>query len=255
MKALITGASSGIGYEIASYLNELGHDLILVGRDKEQMQMMQEEFKVDVKIIVADLSIESKLKEVYVLCRSENVDILVNNAGFGVFGKFEDTDLAIDLELIDVNIRAVYVLTKLFLKEMKKKNSGYILNVASAAAFQPGPLMANYYASKAYVLRISQAIREELRRDKSKVSISCLCPGPVKTNFNKRANVEFAVKPLDAKVVARYAIDKMFKKKAIIVPGLKMKTMRCISKLSPSSLSARVTYKIQRKKQNWTFPM
>lgn len=250
MKALITGASSGIGYEMASYLNELGHDLILVGRDKEKMQEMQEKFKVDVKVIVADLSIENKLKEVYVLCRSENVDILINNAGFGVFGKFEDTDLANELDMLDVNIKAVHVLTKLFLKEMKKKNSGYILNVASSAAFQPGPLMAAYYGSKAYVLRISQAIREELRREKSSVSISVLCPGPVRTNFNKRANVEFAVKPMEADIVARYAIDKMFKKKAVIVPGTKMKILRFFSKLIPASLAARVTYKIQRRKQN-----
>ncbi len=250
MKALITGASSGIGYEMASYLNELGHDLILVGRDKEKMQEMQEKFKVDVKVIVADLSIENKLKEVYVLCRSENVDILINNAGFGVFGKFEDTDLANELDMLDVNIKAVHVLTKLFLKEMKKKNSGYILNVASSAAFQPGPLMAAYYGSKAYVLRISQAIREELRREKSSVSISVLCPGPVRTNFNKRANVEFAVKPMEADIVARYAIDKMFKKKAVIVPGTNMKILRFFSKLIPASLAARVTYKIQRRKQN-----
>lgn len=249
MKALVTGASSGIGYEIASYLNELGHDLILVGRDKEKMQKMREEFQVEVKIIVADLSIESKLKEVYVLCKNENIDILVNNAGFGIFGKFEESDLANDISMIEVNIKAVHVLTKLFLKDMKKKDSGYILNVSSAAAFQAGPLMAGYYATKAYVLRISEAIHEELRREKSKVSISCLCPGPVDTKFNQRAQVNFAVRAMSAKKVARYGIDQMFKSKLVIIPGFKMKLLGIFSKLAPAKLTRRVTYKIQKKKE------
>lgn len=249
MKALITGASSGIGYEMAVYMNDLGHDLILVGRDKEKLQTMARDFKVDVKVIIADLSIESKLKEVYVLCRKENIDILINNAGFGVFGKFEDTELSNDIEMIDVNIKAVHILTKLFLKDMKKKNSGYILNVSSAAAFQAGPLMAAYYGTKAYCLRISQAIREELRREKSNVNIACLCPGPVDTAFNERANVKFAVKAYDAKKVARYAIDQMFSKKFLIIPGFKMKFLHFISKLLPSKLAVRVTYNIQKKKQ------
>ena len=249
MKALITGASSGIGYEMAVYMNELGHDLILVGRDKAKLQAMASDFKVDVKVIVADLSIESKLKEVYVLCRNENIDILINNAGFGVFGNFEDTELTNDIEMIDVNIKAVHILTKLFLKDMKKKNSGYILNVSSAAAFQAGPLMAAYYGTKAYSLRISQAIYEELRREKSKIHISCLCPGPVDTAFNERANVQFAVKPCSAKKVARYAIDKMFAKKFLIIPGLKMKFLHVLAKITPDKLAARFTYNIQKKKQ------
>ena len=139
MKALITGASSGIGYQMAKYLSELGHDLILVSRDKQKLQKMQEELKGEIKIIVADLSDASKVKEVYVLCKNENIDILINNAGFGACGKFEETDLTRELEMIDLNINAVHILTKLFLRDMKKKNRGYILNVASSAAFLPGP--------------------------------------------------------------------------------------------------------------------
>lgn len=248
MKALITGATSGIGYEMARYMNELGHDLILVARDKEKLKEMQDEFDVDVKIIIADLSIESKVKEVYVLCRNENIDILINNAGFGMCSNFEECDLTDELDMINLNVKAVHILTKQFLKDMKKANKGYILNVSSAAAFQAGPLMASYYATKAYVYRLSVAIYEELRREKSKVSISCLMPGPVATNFNKVAKVEFAVKPYDAKKVAREAIDKMFKKKLLIVPGFKMKLLNFFSRFLSVKQKAKITYNFQKKK-------
>lgn len=248
MKALITGASSGIGYEMAQYLSELGYDLILVARDKEKLQAMQEDLKVNVKIIVADLSIENKLKEVYVLCKNENIDVLINNAGFGMCGYFTETDLNRELEMINTNIRAVHFLTKLFLKDMKKRNSGYILNVASSAAFEPGPLMATYYSTKAYVLRLTTSLYEELRREKSKVVVSCLCPGPVDTNFNRVAGVTFSIKPLTSKYVSRYAIKKMFKKKLIIIPGLKMKVAVFFTRFVPTKVLARITYRIQSKK-------
>lgn len=248
MKALITGASSGIGYEMAHYLSELGYDLILVARDKEKLQEMQQDLKVNVKIIVADLSIENKLKEVYVLCKNENIDVLINNAGFGMCGYFTETDLNRELEMINTNIRAVHILTKLFLKDMKKRNSGYILNVASSAAFEPGPLMATYYSTKAYVLRLTTSLYEELRREKSKVVVSCLCPGPVDTNFNRVAGVTFSIKPLTSKYVSRYAIKKMFKKKLIIIPGLKMKVAVFFTRFVPTKVLARITYRIQSKK-------
>ena len=248
MKALITGASSSIGYEMAQYLSELGYDLILIARDKEKLQAMQEDLKVNVKIIVADLSIENKLKEVYVLCKNENIDVLINNAGFGMCGYFTETDLNRELEMINTNIRAVHILTKLFLKDMKKRNSGYILNVASSAAFEPGPLMATYYSTKAYVLRLTTSLYEELRREKSKVVVSCLCPGPVDTNFNRVAGVTFSIKPLTSKYVSRYAIKKMFKKKLIIIPGLKMKVAVFFTRFVPTKVLARITYRIQSKK-------
>jgi len=248
MKALITGASSGIGYQMAKYLSELGHDLILVARDKKKLQEMQEELKTETKIIVADLSDVSKVKDVYVLCKNENVDILINNAGFGNCGKFDETDLTREMEMIDLNIKAVHVLTKLFLRDMKKKNSGYILNVASSAAFLPGPLMATYYSTKAYVLRLTTSLYEELRRDKSNVVVSCLCPGPVDTNFNKVANVKFSVKPLDSEFVAKYAIDEMFNKKLIIIPGFKMKLANFFSRFCSTKFLAKITYNIQKKK-------
>lgn len=248
MKALITGASSGIGYQMAKYLSELGHDLILVARDKKKLQEMQDTLKTETKIIVADLSDASKVKEVYVLCKNENIDILINNAGFGDCGNFVDTDLNNEMQMIDLNIKAVHVLTKLFLRDMKKKNRGYILNVASSAAFLPGPLMATYYSTKAYVLRLTTALYEELRRDKSAVVVSCLCPGPVDTNFNKVANVKFSVKPLDSEFVAKYAIDEMFNKKLIIIPGFKMKLANFFSRFCSTKFLAKITYNIQKKK-------
>lgn len=248
MKALITGASSGIGYQMAIYLSELGYDLILVSRDKEKLQQMQNKLKKEPKIIVADLSIESKVKEVYVLCKNENIDILINNAGFGDFGKFDETDLTKEMEMLDLNIKAVHILTKMFLRDMKKRDSGYILNVASSAAFVPGPLMATYYSTKAYVLRLTTSIYEELRRDKSNVVVSCLCPGPVATNFNKVAGVKFAVKPLKSKDVARYGIDQLLKKKLVIIPGVKMKLANLFQRFLSTKMLAKITYNIQKKK-------
>lgn len=248
MKALITGASSGIGYQMAKYLSELGYDLVLVSRDKEQLQKMQEQLKTEVKIIVADLSNASKVKEVYVLCKNENIDILINNAGFGDCGYFDETDLNNEMNMIDLNIKAVHLLTKLFLKDMKKKDKGYILNVSSSAAFLPGPLMATYYSTKAYVLRLTTSIYEELRRSKSNVHVSCLCPGPVDTNFNKVANVKFSVKPLDSKFVAKYAIDEMLNNKLIIIPGFKMKCAQFFSRFCSTKFLAKITYNIQKKK-------
>ena len=203
MRALITGASSGIGREMAIYLAELKVDLILVGRNKEQLERLQNGLKVDTKVIVADLSDITKVKELYVLTKEDNVDILINNAGFGLFGKFYETDLNRELEMINTNIVAVHLLTKLFLRDMKKRNSGYILNVASSAAFGPGPLMSTYYATKAYVNNLTEAINEELRREECNVVISSLCPGPVDTNFNKVANVNFSVKAMNSRDVAR----------------------------------------------------
>lgn len=249
MKALITGASSGIGYNMAKYLNSMGYSLILVARDKEKLQKIQKELSGEVKIVVADLSNESKLKELYVLCKNDNIDILINNAGFGLFGEFTETDLNKELEMIDVNIKAVHILTKLFLKDMKKRNKGYILNVSSAASFQAGPLMATYYATKSYVTKLTLAIYEELRRDKSNVHISCLCPGPVNTNFNNVANVQFSMKSLSSEYVARYAIDKMFQNKLIIIPGIKMKFTIFFNRLVSNKLAIKLVYKFQKKKE------
>ena len=143
MKALITGASSGIGLDMARYLATKKWELILVARNKEKLEEIQEKLPTKVTIIVADLSQEQKVKELYALAKKENIDMLINNAGLGDFGPLSETDLNKDLELINTNIKAVHILTKSFVKDMEKRDSDtYILNVASSAAFQPGPLIS-----------------------------------------------------------------------------------------------------------------
>ena len=248
MKALVTGASSGIGKEIAKYLSSLGYDLILVSRDKDKLVELQKSLKTNTKIVVADLSNLAKLKEIYVLCKNDNIDVLVNNAGFGLFGDFSETNIETELNMIDLNIKAVHVLTKFFLKDMIKKNSGHILNVSSAASFSSGPLMSTYYATKGYVTKLSLAIYEELRRKKSNVHISVLCPGPVNTNFNKVANVRFTIPGMDSKVVAKYAVDNMLKNKLIIIPGTKMKLAHFFNRFISEKLALKIVYKFQKKK-------
>jgi len=177
------------------------------------------------------------------------IDLLVNNAGFGVFGEFTETDLYKEIQLINTNIIALHALTKLFLKDMKARNSGSILNVASIAGFMPGPLMATYYASKSYVIKLSEAIDEELRKDGSKVYVSVLCPGPVNTEFNDVANVRFKTKALSSEYVARYAIDKFLQKKKIIIPGAKIKLTKQLTRFASDRLIASIAHNIQTKKR------
>ena len=251
MKALITGASSGIGLDIAKYLATKKCELILVARDKEKLELIQEKLPTKVTIIVADLSNEQKAKELYVLTKKENIDILVNNAGLGDFGPLTDTDLSKDLELINTNIKAVHILTKAFVKDMEKRDTDtYILNVASSAAFQPGPLMSTYYATKSYVYQLTEALYYEEKKKKTKVHVSVLCPGPVATNFNNVAGVHFSVKPLKSTYVARYAIDKMFKNKMLIIPGVGMKLSKFFSRFVSDKFMLRVIYRIQKRKTN-----
>ena len=248
MKALITGASSGIGLEMARYLSSLGYDLIVVSRNKKKLEELQDELPTKVKAIVMDLSVESNVKSLYVLCKNENIDVLVNNAGFGDFGEFINTDLNKELEMIDLNIKSVHILTKMFLKDMKKRDSGYILNVASSAAFAPGPLMATYYSTKSYVYKLTEAISYELKKDKSNVHVSVLCPGPVKTNFNEVAGVRFKDKGLSSEYVAKYAIDKLLKGKLVIIPGFKMKLYKLLSNLVSDKFMMGIIYNYQEKK-------
>lgn len=250
MKALVTGASSGLGRDFARKLSIMGYDIIAVARDENGLLKLKEELKTDVKIIAMDLGDTQNCINLYEQVKMEDIDILINNAGFGVFGGFDETDIHKELNMIDVNVKAVHILTKLFLKNFKEKDKGYILNVASSAAFEPGPLMAAYYASKSYVLRLSQSIYEELRRDKSHVHISCLCPGPVDTNFNNVAGVRFTVKALQSKDVVNYAIKCMFKKKLVIIPGFVMKLSRIVTKILPDKLIARFAYNIQKSKRS-----
>lgn len=250
MKALITGASSGIGREIALYLSDLGYDIVIVARDEKGLLDIQREAKTKVEVVAMDLTDRENVWKLHEMYKNEPIEVLVNNAGFGVCGYVTETDLEKDLELIDLNISALHILTKLFLADMKKRNLGYILNVSSIAGFMPGPLMAEYYASKNFVLSYTRAIYTELKKEGSEVHISALCPGPTKTNFNKVANVQFKVKPYTAEYVAEYGINKMFEEKVVIVPGLKMKLVHLAAKLLPSKFISRIAYSIQKKKRS-----
>ena len=246
MKALITGASSGIGREMARELSKKGYDLILVAREFEKLNELKAELNTNSEIVSMDISKVENCKQLY--DKYKDVDILINNAGFGDCGYFDMTNLDKELQMINTNIVAYHILTKLYLQDMKKKNRGKILNVASIAGFMPGPLMATYYSTKAYVVRLSEAIREELRRENSNVQISILCPGPVNTNFNKVADVQFAIKGVSSEFVAKYAIDKLLKGKFYIVPGWKIKLARFGAKLAPNNLAAKICYNMQRRK-------
>ena len=248
MKALVTGASSGIGLEISKYLDSIGYEIILVARDKEKLESVAKTLTHKPKIIVMDLQQVEDIKSLYVLVKNDDIDILVNNAGFGLFGNFTETDLSKELNMIDINIKAVHILTKLFLKDMKRKNKGYILNVASSAAFQSGPLMATYYSTKSYVYRLTEAINYENKKDKVNVQVSCLCPVPVDTNFNKVSGVRFSVKPIKSDYVAKYAIDQMLKGKMLIIPGFKMKCAKFFGRFVSDKKLMAITYRIQKKK-------
>ncbi len=248
MKALVTGASEGIGRDIARKLSEMGYDLILVSRSEDKLNTLREELKTEVQIFASDLSSTDNCKRLYENYKDQDIDILVNNAGFGVYGEFSETDLDSELNMLDLNIKALHTLTKLFLKDFIRADKGYIMNVSSYAAFVPGPMHAGYYASKSYVLRVTEAIYEELRRRGSKVFACAFCPGPVTTGFNKRAGAGFAVKGHDSKYVAEYALERMFKHKLIIIPGAMLRFIRVLEKVCTEKFLLKMTYALQMKR-------
>lgn len=243
MRALITGASSGIGRDMARYLSKLGYDLVIVARNKDELENLKKELQTNVTVMDMDLSQKENCYKLYE--QAKDIDILINNAGFGVFGNFVETDLEKEINLINTNITAVHILTKLYLKDMMKKNNGYILNVASIAGFMPGPLMATYYASKNYIVSLTRAINKELKKKKSNVKISLLCPGPVNTNFNNVANVKFKVRALSSEYVAKYAINNMLKGNLVIIPGILIKIAKILTKIFPTSIVEEVSYHMQ----------
>lgn len=248
MKALITGASNGLGKDFAKELSKKGYDLVLVARSKDKLETLKRELKTYIEIEVMDLSIKENVFKLYNKYKGE-IDLLINNAGFGLFGKFTDTDLDTELNMIDLNVTAYHILTKLFLQDFVKKNNGRILNVASSAAFEPGPLMTTYYSTKSYVYNMTMGIYEELRREKSKVKIHVLCPGPVDTGFNDIAHVRFGVKSQKSIDVVKYTLKKMNQNKLIIIPGLTIKLGVFANRILPRKTIIKLTYKIQKSKE------
>ncbi len=249
MRALITGASNGLGKDFAIKLANLGYDLVLVARSEDKLDHIQNELKnkVNVKTEVMDLSIKENVYKLYEKY-SGKIDLLINNAGYGLCDYFSKIDLDNELNMINLNVVAVHMLTKLFLKDFISKDEGQILNVASLAAFEPGPLMATYYSTKSYVYNLTMAIYEELKQKKSHVKISVLCPGPVDTGFNDRAKVHFSVKPYTSDYITSYALKKLRRNKLLIIPGLKMKLTVFAVRFMPRKLLLKMTYGIQEKK-------
>lgn len=252
MIALITGASSGIGREFAHSLAARGIHLIITARRKERLLELKKEitsiYGVRVKVIQADLSKAEECYRLFEATKPVLPDILINNAGFGLYGHFETTDLDTELEMIDVNIRALHILTKLFYQSFAKRNSGYILNVASIAGFMAGPEMSTYYATKNYVLQLSKALYQEAKDDHRDVSVSVLCPGPVKTEFNQVSGAKFIVSGLEPEQVAEYAISGMFQKKLILIPGNEIKALSLLARWMPTKPMLKLTAFFQNKR-------
>ena len=249
MKALITGASNGLGKDFAIKLANLGYELVLVARSEDKLNHLKKELKdiTNVETVVMDLSIKDNVYKLYEKYKNK-IDLLINNAGFGVCGEFSKTDLDNELNMIDLNIVTLHILTKLFLKDFTSKDSGQILNVASLAAFEPGPLMATYYSTKSYVYNLTMSIYEELRRKNSNVKISVLCPGPTDTGFNDRAKVKFGVKSMTSDYVTSYTLKKLKKNKLLIIPSFKMRLVVFGVRFMPRKLLLKIIYNIQERK-------
>lgn len=249
MYAVITGASSGIGLEMAKILAKRGYHLVLVARRIDRLRRLQkkieEHYGVEVLLKPYDLSNRENCFSLYHECRELEVEVLINNAGFGKVGEFEQVPLEEELEMIDINITAVHVLTKLFLQSMRK---GYILNVSSIAGFQAVPIMCTYGATKSYVLNFTKAVNYELKRAKKDVHVSVLCPGPVDTEFDQIANVVNSLHRISAKQCAHIAIRGMFRKKMVIIPTVTTKLASIGSKFAPDKILLSVEYRMQRLK-------
>ncbi|HEY8389734.1 MAG TPA: SDR family oxidoreductase [Clostridia bacterium] len=255
--ALITGASSGIGYELAKIFAMNGYDLVLVARSGDKLNelknTLENQHNIKVYNIVKDLSAVESPNEIFGELENANIkiNVLVNNAGFGDFGEFYNADLNKLSNMIELNINALTKMTRLFLPDMIKNKSGKILNIASLGSFQPGPLMAVYYASKAYVLSFSEAISRELKN--SGVTVTAVCPGPTKTNFTEAANLGMSglfvnLQVASAQSVAMFAYKKMQKGKVIAVPGFFNKIATIGVKLLPKRVVRNMVYKIQKRR-------
>lgn len=255
--ALITGASGGIGYELAKLFAEDGYNVVLIARNAQKLNEIAKDFeqkyRITAKVIAKDLSIPSAPDEIFAELQQERiaVNVLVNNAGFASYGLFHELDLAAQLQMLQVNIVCLTNLTHLFLKDMVKQGSGRILNLASTAAFQPGPLMGVYYATKAYVLSFSEAIANEL--EGTGVSVTALCPGPTESGFQQRAAMEDSKlvsgqKIMDAETVAKIGYRGLMENKTVIVPGVKNKILAESVRFTPRKLVTKLVRNMQESK-------
>lgn len=247
--AVITGASAGIGAEFARRLSAKGFPLVLVARRRDRLERLAKELETDCVVMEADLSREEECYCVMDQLRERKVGIFINNAGFGDCGRFVETDLAKEMDMVQLNVKALHILMKLMLRQMQEAGGGYILNVASSAGLMPaGPYMATYYATKSYVTSLTQAVAQELREEGSRVYVGCLCPGPVDTEFNSVANVEFALKGISAGYCAAYALEQMAKRQVVIIPTRLMQAAMLGGRFLPQSLYVKIAARQQKKK-------
>jgi short-subunit dehydrogenase len=255
--ALVTGASTGIGFEFAKLLAADGYNLVLIARDERKLRevaaSLSTKFNISVKIYPKDLSVTGDIENLVRQIRedAETIEVLVNNAGFGLAGAFVETDLAREVEMIQLNVVSLVIFTKLLAKEMAQRKGGKILNVASTAAFQPGPLMAIYYATKAFVLSFSEALAEELKE--SGVTVTALCPGPTATQFSKRAELEKSrlfkggiVPVLDPVTVAKIGYEGLIKGQRVVIPGLINKIGVLSVRVTPRRLVAQIARQLNK---------
>jgi len=255
--ALITGSSSGLGYEFAQLFAQSHYNLILVARSEQKLAQLAneliEKYGISVKLIIKDLSQPNAPEEVFAEVQESAIPVsfLVNNAGFATYGFFSETDLVAELQMMQVNMITLTHLTKLFLPDMISRKQGKILNIASTAAFQAGPLMAVYYATKAYVLSFSEALANELQG--TGVTVTALCPGPTESGFQKRAAMEQSKlvsgqKVMDAKTVSQIGYQGLMNNKTVVIPGLKNKFLTLSIRFTPRSLVTRIVRNMQAKK-------
>jgi len=256
MTALVTGASGGIGEELARLFAADGHSLVLVARSRDKLSALAEELSdkhnVNARVLPADLARAEAPREIFEELQSDavTVDALVNNAGIGSYGLFAETDAKTELDLLQINVVALTHLTKLFLPQMIARRRGYVLNVASTAAFQPGPLMAVYYASKAYVLSFSEALANETSG--TGVRVSVLCPGPTETGFVAAAGMGesklFDANVMSARAVAVEGYRGMLSGKTVVIPGLRNRLLASGYRFAPRGLITKVVRGIQERR-------
>lgn len=246
--AVVTGASSGIGEALAKGLSKKGFALILVARREARLLNLAKKLRTPAEVFMADLAQVAECERLMAFLEKFDVRVFVNNAGFGLCEAFSSSNTDREMEMLDLNVRAVHLLSKWALKKMSARG-GFIMNVASVAGLTPGgPCMATYYATKAYVASLSQSLFEEARMQKIPVSVSCLCPGPIDTEFNSVAHVKFALPGMSAAACANYALQKMFQKSRVIIPGFWLRLGIFFGRFIPRSLYLKITGNAQRRK-------
>lgn len=255
MLAIVTGASSGLGKDFSYLLSEKGYDLIICARSKNALieikNDLESKYHNHVEVVSCDLSIEEDVLMNYT--KNMKIDLLVNNAGFGDFGEFIESDITKLENMVDLNIKSLMKLTHFFAGKMKNEGTGKILNVSSIAAFQPGPFMSAYYATKAFVLSLSEGIDYELKP--YGVRVSALCPPPTKTKFFDNAGASQSkvlslTKSLESSDVVKYGYKKMMKNKRVIVPGFGYRLLIFFERFIPRGLVLRIMGKIQGKRKD-----